>query len=78
MTSNKTVRAAMIQAAPVGFDVARTIEKLGDMVASAAKDGADIAVFPEAFISAYPKGLDFGLRLGMRTDEGREDFRRYY
>jgi nitrilase len=29
-------------------------------------------------VSAYPVGLDFGARIGSRTPEGREDFRRYY
>lgn len=35
-------------------------------------------MFPEAFVGGYPKGLDFGARLGSRTPEGREDFRRYF
>jgi len=47
-------------------------------MAEVARQGAKLAVFPEAFVSAYPKGLDFGARLGLRTAEGREDFRRYY
>src|SRR6185295_14066288 len=71
-------RAAVVQAAPVGFDVARTIAKLGDLAADAARAGAKLAVFPEAFVSAYPKGLDFGARVGSRTPEGRAMFRRYF
>jgi nitrilase len=47
-------------------------------MADAAGQGAKLVVFPEAFISAYPKGLDFGARLGLRTPEGRNDFRRYF
>lgn len=35
-------------------------------------------VFPEAFLSGYPKGLDFGARVGTRSREGREMFRRYF
>jgi nitrilase len=35
-------------------------------------------VFPEAFVSGYPKGLDFGARVGSRTLEGRKMFRRYF
>ena len=35
-------------------------------------------VFPEAFVGGYPKGLDFGARLGQRSEAGREDFRRYF
>ena len=35
-------------------------------------------MFPEAFISAYPRGSDFGVYIGNRTPEGREAFRRYW
>ena len=35
-------------------------------------------MLPEAFVSAYPTGLDFGARVGLRQPKGREDFRRYY
>ena len=71
-------RVAVVQAAPVVFDVARTLAKLRDLVAEAARQGATLAVFPEAFVSAYPKGLGFGARMGMRSPEGREEFRRYF
>ena len=70
--------AAVVQAAPVPFERERTLEKLRELAADAARRGARLAVFPEAFVSAYPKGLDFGARVGMRTPEGREDFRRYF
>jgi nitrilase len=74
----KPVRAAVVQAAPVVFDVERTLAKLHDLAADAAGRGAKLAVFPEAFVSAYPKGLDFGARMGSRSPEGREEFRRYF
>jgi nitrilase len=35
-------------------------------------------VFPEAFVSGYPKGADFGAVVGSRSREGREWFRRYH
>jgi nitrilase len=76
--ANPIVRAAVVQAAPVIFDTPRTIAKLVDLTEQAAAQRADIVVFPEAFVGGYPKGLDFGARLGMRSPEGREDFRRYY
>jgi nitrilase len=75
---NRTVRAAVIQAAPILFDTPRTLEKLADLTRDASAQGADLVVFPEAFIGGYPKGLDFGARLGQRTEAGREDFRRYF
>jgi len=71
------VTAAVVQAAPVLFDTPRTLEKLVDLTSDAARRGANLVVFPEAFVGGYPRGLDFGARLGIRLPEGREDFRRY-
>jgi predicted amidohydrolase len=71
-----TVSAAVIQAAPVAFDVDATLEKAERLAADAA--GADLLVFPEAFVSAYPRGMGFGAVIGSRTDEGRAWFRRYW
>jgi nitrilase len=72
------VKAAVVQAAPILFDTPRTVDKLVDLTREAANQGADIVVFPEAFVGGYPKGLDFGARLGLRTAAGREDYRRYF
>jgi nitrilase len=71
-------RAAVVQAGSVPFDSQRSVEKACRLMAEAARQGVKLVVFPEAFISAYPKGLDFGARVGMRFPEGREDFRRYF
>ena len=70
--------AAVVQTASVAFDPARTIEKLADYTAKATSSGARLIVFPEAFVGGYPKGLDFGARVGSRTPAGREAFRIYY
>jgi nitrilase len=70
--------AAIVQNAPVVFDTAATLSKIDSLTADAAKTGATLVVFPEAFVSAYPKGLDFGARVGMRSAEGRDTFRRYF
>ena len=72
------VRAAVVQAAPVLFDTPKSLQRLADLSADAAKQGAELVVFPEAFIGGYPKGHDFGVSLGMRTPEGREEFRRLF
>ncbi len=72
------VTGAVVQAGTVLFDKGRTLEKLADLVRDAAAAKAKLIVFPEAFVGGYPKGLDFGVRLGMRSDEGRDLFRRYY
>ncbi len=70
--------AAVVQNAPVVFDSAATLDKIDTLAADAAKTGATLVVFPEAFVSAYPKGLDFGARVGSRSPEGRDTFRRYF
>ena len=77
-SSAQVSKVAVIQAAPIAFNRERTIEKVQDLAGEAARKGAQLALFPEAFVSAYPKGLDFGAVVGSRSDEGREDFRRYW
>lgn len=73
------IRAAVVQDAPPAFDAAGSVALASDWIAKAAQDGARIVVFPEAFLgSGYPKGIDFGARVGMRSPEGREHFRRYF
>jgi len=73
-----TVRAAVVQDSPIVFNREATLEKVHYLVSQGARQGAQLVVIPEAFVSAYPTGLDFGARLGLRTAKGRDDFRRYY
>src|ERR1700730_17523670 len=75
---SKTIKAAVVQTGPVLFDTPKTMSKLAERARETTGLGANLVVFPEAFVGGYPKGLDFGARLGMRSPEGREDFRRYY
>jgi len=77
-SAGQPVKVAVVQAAPVAFNRQRTIEKVHTLIDEAARMGAQLALFPEAFVSAYPRGLDFGAVVGARTEEGREDFRRYW
>src|SRR5258708_5592282 len=72
------VTVAVVQAASVAFDRKRTLAKVLDLTRDAAKQGAQLVLFPEAFISGYPRVLDFGAVVGSRTDAGREDFKRYW
>ena len=73
-----TMRVAVVQAAPVMFDARRSLQKLADLTADAARSGAGLVVFPEAFVAGYPKGHDFGVSVGMRSPEGRDEFRRLF
>jgi nitrilase len=72
------VRAAVVQAAAVAFDREATLDKAEGLVAEAAGRGARLVLFPEAFVSGYPRGITFGTVVGQRTEEGRDHFRRYW
>lgn len=79
MTSeNKTVKVAVVQAAPVLFDRAATVEKTIQLIAEVGAEGAQLVLLPEAFIPAYPRGLSFGMVVGGRTPEGRALWKRYW
>ena len=72
------VRAALVQAAPILFDKQATTEKACRLIAEAAAQGAELIVFPEAFIPAYPRGLSFGTVVGSRSQVGRETWERFW
>lgn len=73
-----TVRAAVVQAAPVLFDRDASIEKARRLTAEAAGQGARLILFPEAFIPAYPRGFTFGTVVGSRSAAGRRLWERYW
>lgn len=77
MADNR-VTVAVVQAGSILFDRKTTLEKAADLTLDAARRGARLVLFPEAFVGGYPKGLDFGARVGSRTAAGREQFRIYY
>jgi len=72
------VGAAVVQAAPVAFDVDATVAKVDSLTGESTAGGADLVLFPEAFVSCYPRGLTFGATVGSRTAQGRAWFRRYW
>ncbi len=55
---SKTVKAAILQAAPVPLDISYGIERLIEFVADAADIGAEVAAFGETFLGGYPLWLD--------------------
>lgn len=46
--------AAAVQASPVYLDKEETLKKTENLIEEASNQGADLIVFPEAFISGYP------------------------
>ncbi|MGC1168687.1 MAG: carbon-nitrogen hydrolase family protein [Candidatus Acidiferrales bacterium] len=51
-------RVAVIQAAPVFMNLDACMEKARDLMQDAAKQGAEVAAFPEAWLPGYPAWLD--------------------
>jgi len=48
------VRVASVQASPVFLDRDATIDRVGELTAKAVVDGAQLVLFPEAFVPGYP------------------------
>ncbi len=71
-------RVAVVQAGSSLFDTPRTLDRMQAHCEAAAREGVEVVVFPEAYVGGYPKGLDFGARVGSRTPAGRDDFVRYW
>ena len=71
-------RVAVVQAASIPFDSAATVAKAEGLIAECAAGGAQLAVFPEAFIGCYPKGSAFGAVVGSRSGPGRDLYQRYF
>lgn len=71
-------QVAAIQSGSVLFDTPATLDRMEALCRRAADQKLDLVVFPEAYVGGYPKGLDFGARVGWRTAEGRDDYLRYW
>ncbi|KAL6903724.1 hypothetical protein ACP4OV_004537 [Aristida adscensionis] len=92
-----TVRATVVQASSVFYDTPATIgtlamrdslllnslyKKAKRLIAEAAGQGAQLVVFPEAFVGGFPRGADFGVTIGgpaqAKGRKGKDVFCRYY
>ncbi len=54
MSELPVVRVAAVQATPVILDLEASVAKAIGLIADAAGQGAQLVVFPEAFLSLYP------------------------
>jgi nitrilase len=54
MESHPVVRVAAVQAMPQVLDLEASLDKAVGLIAEAAEQGAELIVFPEAFLSLYP------------------------
>ncbi len=78
MKKKNALKVAVVQAAPVLFDLQKSVAKACVLLEQTAAQGAELVLFPEAFLPAYPRGLGFGTVVGSRTPAGRKLFQRYY
>ncbi|ORY15438.1 putative nitrilase [Clohesyomyces aquaticus] len=74
----KIIKVAAVQAAPVCFNLEKSLEKLSRLTAEAAGNGADLVAFPEGFLSAYPWRYAFDATIGAREPRGRKWYAKYY
>ncbi|RVX73028.1 hypothetical protein B0A52_02154 [Exophiala mesophila] len=55
-----------------------TLEALATIVRDAAAKGVDLILFPEGYIGGYPRTTNFGVAMGSRSEEGRDQFWQYF
>jgi nitrilase len=72
----ETVRVACVQVEPVILDRDRTIDKLSQYAAAAAGEGAQLVVFPETFVPAYPSSRWAKALAGWADPRAKEAFAR--
>ncbi|KAI2631603.1 carbon-nitrogen hydrolase [Xylaria nigripes] len=56
----------------------QTLAHLERIAWLAAGGKADFLLLPEAYLGGYPRGSDFGCKVGGRTEAGRDEFRAYF
>jgi nitrilase len=72
----ETVRVACVQVEPVILDRDRTIDKLAQYTAEAAREGAQLVVFPETFVPAYPSSRWAKALAGWADPRAKQAFAR--
>jgi len=72
----KIIAALQIGSSSQGTAV--TLDQILGYKESIQNSNCNLLVMPEALLGGYPKGADFGTRVGYRTSEGREEFLQYW
>jgi len=74
--TKRTIAALQLGSDQNGTD--RTLERILSFEKEIKQSACDLLVMPEALLGGYPKGADFGTRVGYRTPSGRNDFLQYW
>lgn len=78
MSEARSARVAVVQAPAKPFDREAAVGTVCASTADAAAGGAELVLFPEAYVGGYPWGLAFGTAVGGRSDAGRRTWERYW
>jgi nitrilase len=74
----ESVKVAVAQFGSVFMNQEASIRKACDCIREAQRNGVQVLLFPEAFLSGYPRGLTFDSTIGRRGEKGRRDWVRYW
>jgi nitrilase len=72
----RSVRVACVQVEPVVLDREATLDKLEQVAAEAAGEGAELVVFPETFVPVYPSSTWAKAFAGWEATGAKETFAR--
>jgi nitrilase len=71
---DRAVTVACVQVEPVILDLERTLDRLTEVAAEAAGNGAELVVFPETFVPVYPSSRWAHTFAGWENDAAKETF----
>src|SRR5215469_5961220 len=72
----RPVKVACVQVQPVVFDREGTLDKLETIAVEAAREGAELVVFPETFVPVYPSSAWAKAFAGWEATGAKETFAR--
>jgi nitrilase len=72
----RPVKVACVQVQPVVLDREATLDKLETVAAEAAREGAELVVFPETFVPVYPSSRWAKAFAGWESTGAKETFAR--
>jgi nitrilase len=73
---DRAVKVACVQAEPVVLDRERTLDRLEERAAEAARSGAELVVFPETYVPVYPSSRWAKAFAGWQDPAAKQTFAR--